>query len=240
MKAFILLFTISYLLFAAPSALAQSAQNSMYKIQIENINSFADPNRSENIKPTNNNAGNELSGVNYKIDLGEKYSPGSSSFIFSISGTELDFGSLSPTNPVIRNNILKIKNANMAGYKVSGIENHQLTEGKKGVKIPDTTCDNGRCTDYSSDKWENTLTYGFGYRCDSSKNSCVEKDNSFSKENFYKQFPDSSKDETPTTIMSEGSSLGQEARITYKVNISSSQPRGLYSNTITFIAIPSY
>ncbi len=240
LKIYLLICLFAYLFISMPLVRAQSSQNSMYKVQIENINSFADPTTSNNIDIDTSNTGNELSGVNYKVDLGKNYSPENNPFSFSISSTNIDFGSLSPTNPVTRSNILKVKNMNKAGYKVTGIENHELTEAKKGVKIPDTTCDNGKCTDYTSDKWDSTLTYGFGYRCDSSKSSCVENDTSFDRENYFKQFSDASKDETPTTMLSESSSLGQEASITYKVNVSSSQPRGPYSNTVTFIAIPSY
>lgn len=241
MKYAITLFLGTLLMLNFPNLTnAKSTENAMYKIQIENINPFASPNDTENINVYKNDVSKDSSGTNYKIDLGENYSSSNEAFTFTISGVNIDFGLLSPTNPTIRSNTLKIKNINKAGYKVTGIENHELTESKRGIKIPDTTCDDGKCTDYISSKWDNTLTYGFGYRCESSKTSCVENDFSFTETNYFKQFPNSSKNESPITMLSEGSSLGQEASIIYKLNISSSQPQNHYSNMITFIAIPNY
>lgn len=217
-----------YLLITSFPAHAQTMENTMYQIQDSNINPF----------PIQLNTSNP--NLINKYNIPSKVKNSESTFTFSISDLDIDFGTLSPTNPISRDITIKIKNQIKSGYKVIASENHELIEAKTGSKIPDTTCDNGRCTDIVSDKWDGTLTYGFGYRCDSSKISCIENDNSFKELNFYKQFSNSSQKESPATILSEANSIGQEANITYKVNISSSQPKGAYSNTVTFIAIPNF
>lgn len=245
MKAFIfILIALSLILsiFVLPAS-AQNMENSMYKIQSGNIKTFSPDLNVSDYNLNDNSAlidATKITGFNFEVNLGDDYRKTMIPFSFSISDTQADFGSFSPTNPVSRNINLIIKNSKLAGYKVTAAQNHELTEAKKGSKIPDTTCDNGQCTETVSAKWDSTLAYGFGYRCDSSKSSCVENDKSFELKNFFKQFPNSTDNESATTILSEGSSLGQEASTTYKVNISSSQPSGSYSNSIIYLAIPSY
>lgn len=159
-------------------------------------------------------------------------------FTFSISNSIIDFGILSPTNPIYRTTNISLSNINK-DYIVTAFENNPLLITKSNNIIPDTTCDNGYCSEIRTALWENTLTYGFGYRCDNvTGDSCpIEFDTS----NYYKQFPDLSKSESPQIIMSPDPNLqSQEIQITYKVNISKTQPGGSYTNNITYIASPGY
>ena len=159
------------------------------------------------------------------------------SFSFSISETLIDFGPLSPTDPVLRTNTLSVSNTATAGYTVTAYENNPLKESTSSATIPDTTCDNGACNSTDGGTWEGTLTYGFGYRCDSSDKTktCLP---GFSDFNSYKQF---AKETTqPQNIMESASGESSIAQITYKVNISGSQQSGFYNNTLTFIAVPNF
>jgi hypothetical protein len=223
-----------------PKAFAQTMENDMYRVQMGNLDSFAGQSSGSNYNlsiTSGESATGLFTGTNYKVKAGFQYVPRTSPFTFTISNTTIDFGNLSPTNPVTRTTTITVNNSSAKSYKVTAAENHQLLVPSTGASIPDTTCDDGNCTETKSAKWTNTLTYGFGYRCDG---SCVANDTGFKLPDYYKQFSDTSHKEPAATIMSGGTGNGLKATITYKVNISSSQPAGTYTNTVTYLATPSY
>ena len=240
---FYLLFAIYYLLFTtAPSARAQTMENGLYKIQMGNLNSISGQSSGTNYNlsiTSGETAPGLYEGTNYKVKAGFQYVPRSSPFAFSISNTLIDFGTLSPTNPVTRITTLTVNNTTASGYKVTASQNHQLQVPTTGAIIPDTTCDDGKCSEKKASKWDSTLTYGFGYRCDAT-NSCSADDLSFTDSTYFKQFSDNSKKEQAATIMSGGKGSGQKGKVTYKVNISSSQPAGQYTNLVTYVAVPNF
>ncbi len=178
-------------------------------------------------------------GTNYSVRAGFQYIYSIIPFRFTISNTNINFGTLTATNPVTRTNTLTVSNGSAFGYSVTAFENHQLLNPPTGQLIPDTACDNGLCTENVSAQWTNTLTYGFGYRCDDVVGTDCSSD--FSTSNYYKQFADLSNNESPGTVMS-GTNVGRskQAQITYKVNISGTQAAGQYSNVITYIATPTF
>ena len=176
------------------------------------------------------------SGTNYRVRSGFQYIYTLYPFSFTISQTTIDFGTITPTNYVIRNNILTINNQSAGGYTVTSSENHPLLVPASGSMIPDTRCDNGLCSPIAATAWISTLTYGFGYRCDNvSGTDCV---TDFSDSTFYKPFSAS----PSATIVMNGINAGKnkKAQITYKVNVSSTQPAGTYSNLINYIATPTF
>lgn len=182
------------------------------------------------------------SGANYKVRAGFQYISSIIKFRFSISTTAINFGTLSPTSPVSRTNTLTLSNGSANGYSVTAYENHQLLQPGSGQLIPDTTCDNGACTQTTSGPWtgsETSLTYGFGYRCDNvTGTDCA---TGFSDSTYYKQFSDNSNSETAQAVMT-GTNVGRNkaVQITYRVNVSGSQPPGLYTNVITYVATPTF
>ena len=240
------------LLLLAPSVTAQTMSNGMFKLEMGNLNSIAGESSGSkyNLSITSGETAPGLySGTNYKVKAGFQYLPRSKAFSFSISNTLIDFGSLSPTNPVTRATTLTVSNTSAASYQVTASENHQLLVPKTGAIIADTTCDKGTCTQTTAADWSSTLTYGFGYRCDSisivsqgSKSSmCAQKDSSFSKNpSFFKQFPDASKSEVSQVIVNGEKGRNQKATITYKVNIASSQATGIYTNSVTYVATAGF
>lgn len=159
-------------------------------------------------------------------------------FSFSISQTAIDFGTLSATNPVTRTNNLTITSSSSYGYNILAYEDHPLSNVGSGITIPDTTCDSGQCTEILSSSWMNTLTYGFGFRCDNIIGTDCPSD--FALHDFYRQFADNKSQEKPQTIMSGSTTKNNQVTITYKINISGSQAPGVYSNHIYYIAAPKY
>lgn len=161
------------------------------------------------------------------------------SLSLNISNDIIDYGPLSPTNQIYRTSNISVSSTNKKGFILTAYEDHPLLTTRSNTFIPDSTCDNGSCSEVTSALWANTLTYGFGYRCDNvNGNNCH---TGFNLNNYYKQFSDNSKKETGQIIMSNHlQESNNEIQITYKVNISKTQPSGSYNNTITYIAIPKY
>ena len=219
-----------------------SMSNTNYILQMGNLNTAAGNPSNTNYKlgvTVGQTAPGLYSGTNYKVRAGFQYIHSIIPFAFSISQINIDFGTLYPTTFVKRTNNLTVSNGSANGYSVTAIENHQLLVPSAGALIPNTTCDNGTCTDTISALWTSTLAYGFGYRCDNiTGTDCA---SGFSTSNYYKQFADSSKSDSPESVMS-GINVGRsiETQITYTINISNTQPAGLYTNVITYVATPTF
>lgn len=159
------------------------------------------------------------------------------SFSFKISQTILDFGALTATNPVIRTSDITFSTPTH-GAQIFSYANHPLINTEK-ITIPDTTCDTGTCTQSIPSAWENDLTYGFGFRCESKAKEVCGRD--FAGSNSFKQFSDSSAKESPIPIiLNQQSKHSTIARMIYKINISGTQSVGGYSNTVTYLAIPNF
>ena len=253
-KTFYFLFVIlpfAFCLLNSKPVFAQVMSNGSFKIQMGNLNSIAGESTGSNynLSITSGETSPGLySGTNFQVRAGFQYIPRSSPFSFSISNTLIDFGLLSPTNPVTRTTTLTISNSSAPSYQVTASENHQLQVVKTGAIIPDTTCDKGACSQTQAAEWSNILTYGFGYRCDSisitsqdaKSPTCMKNDASFSNSGYFKQFADASKKESSQVLINGGKGSAQKATVIYKVNIPSSQASGNYSNSVTYVAVPSF
>lgn len=158
-------------------------------------------------------------------------------FSFAISQTAIDFGALTATNPVIRTSDLQFSTPSY-GAQILGYENHPLMNTEKTI-LPDTTCDTGTCSQSISSTWENNLTYGLGFRCESSSLEVCGQ--AFSGSNSFKQFADVSAKESPQPIaLNQQAKPSTKTRVVYKVNVSGTQPTGGYSNIVTFLAVPNF
>lgn len=243
LSAFILIFSIF-----TNKALALTMSNNNFMLQMGNFNSFSGV-TSGNNKNLSFTSGETASGLyssgNYKVRAGFQYIRSIIGFSFSIDQTFVDFGTLSPGSPVTRTNNLKISNGSAYGYSVTAFETHPLQIIANGVMIPDTTCDNGTCSEVIASGWSSPLTYGFGYRCDAvtTPNQCNSDFNSTNDPSGtnFKQFANNAAGKTPQSVMS-GSNVGKnmQVQITYKVNISATQAAGNYINNIVYVATPSF
>lgn len=211
---------------------AQTMSNDYYMLQQKDINNKAPK------KPTEQSYSNAIESSSGIVISGFEGFDNNSPLVFSISQTLIDFGTLSPNNPVLRTNTLAVLTGSVYNYSVLSFENHQLAS-EKGDSIPDTTCDNGSCNEVIAASWSNPLAFGFGYRCD----DLIGADcgNGFPDRVFHKQFADASKSKTEQPVLSGIGSYGEKkAQITYKVNISTSQAQSTYSNVITYIAVSGF
>jgi hypothetical protein len=239
------LFVYLFIGLLVPLSAAQTMSSSDFILKTEELDPYSDPNRpnlpnNPNVLGTKDQKDpNILSeGVNFVVRSGFENPEHNKPVIFSLSSNIVDFGALSPTNPITRILNLNIANASVYGYSALVYENHSLADSSEKRSIPDITCDNGRCTHEKEDVWNNVLTYGFGYRCDNLIGSDCSK--SFTDTKSFKQFPNISRTALPQAIMHGKGLEKKEVKTSYKVNISGTQPIGNYTNVITYLLIPNY
>lgn len=249
LKKIFLLVSIASLVYIGQTvteiAHAFTMSNSFYIIILGNLNSIAGKaaGTGGTVTFTSGELGSGLyTGTNYTLCAGfyggvSCAKPTVGIFTFTVTPTALDFGTIDPTSPVSRTNTLDVLSTS-SGYSVTAIEDHSLQTASASA-IPDTTCDTGTCNPSTASVWTNSLTYGFGYRCDNiAGTDCI----SFVTD-YYKPFANAALLENPQIVMQNtgsGSSTDKQAQITYKVNIAASQIPGVYTNTITYVASPNF
>ncbi len=158
-------------------------------------------------------------------------------FMITISPLLIDFGELSPTNPLLREMTISIANTQAPQYQVFAYETS--SPKKDSFFIPDTSCDNNACTENIASVWANILTYGYGYRCDNQDGNACMKD--FRESNYYKQFASQELGEIMEPVMEGG--IGEKKNVillTYKLNIAGSQRVAAYTNSVTYILAPGF
>jgi hypothetical protein len=227
----ILLFSSSLFAFRlAKLTFADTVSNDNYSIDVGNIDTNPQPKPHTQVLGINNiKISDFTTGPNYTV-----IAP-ANSFTLGLSQNTIDYGILSSTNPVIRTSDIFLTDPHLGG-EVLSYENHPLALSARD-SIQDTSCDNGVCTPEIAAPWVNTLTYGFGYRCDSSeKNVC---DVQFSPSSYFKPYADLILNHTPEAVMTTVKGQSRTT-ITYKVNISGTQKTGGYYNSITYLAIPNF
>ncbi len=223
----ICLFAYLLICLFSPKAFASTSSNNNYNIDLQDID--INPERSGVAPQPYQMVATE------PLDKTPDITFGNSAITFSTDNNLIDFGILSPANPVARTVNLSIINA-QTQYQLLAFEDHPLSTGS--TIIPDTTCEDGQCSEIKESQWINNLTYGFGFRCDDITDSaCI----GFSTDNNYKQFADSAKQEKQQAIITSLLNYGDnKAKLTFKLNAAGTQKPGVYTNTITFIAVPNY
>jgi hypothetical protein len=221
---------LSNLLSNPPQANAEITTNDNWTMQIDDI--FINPN-----SPSKNQKKQIPQKSPQDTDTGTNYK---GSLSFSISNNLIDYGFISPTNSIYRTSNLTISSNAIKKFIVVGYENHPLLTTDTNNQIPDSTCDNGSCSETTPSLWSNTLTYGFGFRCENITEINCPAD--MKEDNYYKQFSNEAKNESPDIIMSgkPDQTKNNQIQLTYKINTSKTQPPGYYSNSITYIAAPGY
>jgi len=238
---FLFLFLTSYVLnlMSTPKAFAQTMSNTNFILRFGNFNTAAGKGSTGGFTlnlTVGQTAPGLYTGTNFKVRAGFQYINSIIPFSFKISNTNIDFSTLTPTVASLRTNILTISNGSAFGYTVTASENHPLLVASSGQMIPNTSCDTGTCNTTTATLWNSPSTFGFGYRCDNL--SGTDCDSQFSTANFYKPFAASP---SAVAVMSSTNvGRNRQTQITYKLNIPNTQAAGLYTNTINFIATPSF
>ena len=160
-----------------------------------------------------------------------------SEFKFSLADDSINFGPLSPTDFITRASGITVSGDPSYWYSILAYENHELESAQRQM-IPNTTCDDGTCTDTKASPWTDTLTFGFGYQCENLEGADCEK--SFRDSDMYKKFSVGAISQNGRTIMTGNTASEKKAKIYYKINVPGTQPQGEYQNMITYLAVPGY
>lgn len=132
------------------------------------------------------------------------------------------------------------------GYAVTGQETTSLYDSGTDTTIDDAGVETSM-SESATDLWATTTDNGFGYACaDISGSDC-----SMTSTSWYREFacmsstdsecnPGSGSETAQTLMENAGDVSGNQSRIEYKVNVSGTQAAGSYSNTIVYIATPTY
>ncbi|MBU3935461.1 hypothetical protein KJ909_02195 [Patescibacteria group bacterium] len=249
---FLFFLTFTIISFCLPrNGGAQSFSSSSYRINWGNFNMTSGKKSSANYSLTDTvgqNAPGQFDASGYILKAGFQYIYTTFyQFSFQIDDLAIELGTLSAGSTSTDSNILTISTPSGHGYQIMAHQNHPLAIKGTNTTLPDTTCDNGSCTESQSEIWTNIDTYGFGFNAIGINSSGVATHIGtsayFNDTDYYRQFADysASPAEENQIIMSEDSAIqNRRARVTYKANISPLQPAGDYQNAITFTAIPKY
>ena len=235
MKKSCLVMLLSFLVFSPAQVFSQSMSNESYKLELNSNprSNSKDSNSNLNISKSPGTSENKIIGDNYIIELsyeGDNKLP----VVLTVSNDSLDFGNIEAGDPLIRTHSVGVLSGSSQGYQVFSFENHSLKSGE--IEIPNTTCDTGNCNQILSDLWVNPLTYGFGYRCDSiGGNPCSDN----MQKDYFKRPANEAFNEFPTPIIVSLTPIDSQSIISYKINISGTQPNKEYQNIIYYILTPN-
>ena len=172
----------------------------------------------------------------YFVGGGFQYIYQIGSFSFALSKTSINLGTLTYGSLNTDSHTLTI-NTRGAGYTIYAYEKHPLKLESATTTIPDTTCDDGSCSETQASSWTNPNIGGFGFNVSGSHAA-----SDFVNTNYYRQFADQAKSEPMQVIMSSSNlAVDDSATITYKAGLTSgSQAAGNYSTYVSYVAVPTY
>ena len=183
------------------------------------------------------NAAGEFQSSGYVVKAGFQYLHSIIPFRFTISNTNMNFGTLVPQIAATQQAILTVSFGGAGAYQVTAQEETPL-KTLASVTIPDTTCDSesNPCTETNAKQWQKPTAYGFGFNMTGD-----DTPSDFQDSGYYRPFPDLFSKETPETVMTSANvGKNRQSTVTFKVNISPLQAAGSYQTMVKFVATPSY
>lgn len=236
----LLILNFSFLIFNLSEANAVPMDSSRFKIESANVSVAGGSKSSDSYKLSDTVgqlAAGQFSSNGYVAKAGFQYLYSIIPFRFSISNTNINFGTLAPNSPITGTTVLTVHFDDIGNYQVTAVEDGPL-KTQSGNVIPDTACNGGgyTCSESVSKIWNSTTSYGFGYNITGDD---VPED--FIDNTYFRPFPDQTAGEVPVTIMTNNNvQKNRQSTVTFKTNISSVQPAGSYQTIISFVATPSY
>jgi len=237
----ILLIIIISLSFFIQSVSAVNMQSPLFKIQYGEIGIAGGNKNSSNYylsDTVGQTAAGQFNSTGYIVKAGFQYLHSIIPFRFSISNTNIDFGTLIANTPQTATTILTVSFGAAGQYQVTAIEEGKLRTIDGANNIPDTQCDGGSntCNESLAKPWTSNNAYGFGYNISGNDIPADFIDNT-----YFRPFPDRAENEQPAVVMSSPNvGKNRQATMTFKVNISPVQPAGKYQTIINFVATPSF
>lgn len=234
----IIIITVITGIWGAGEARAQEMRSQNFIINGGNFNMTSGEKASQNFKLADvvgQTAAGMFLAKGYAVKTGFMNTSAGQSFSFSVNPSTIDFGTLTPNNPVEKSLQISVSNGNATGYSVRVSENQPLST-MAGAEIPDTVCNDTSsniCNINQASEWKNNSVYGFGYRI---TGRTTPQD--FNKELFYRPFPaNRSNDPTILIMQSTAKKVMDQSKMTLRVNIGPNQPVGQYRNVLIFSAL---
>jgi len=227
-----------FCIFNLSTVRALNMSSDSYQIQMGNLNMSSGSPSSTNYKMTQTmgqTAPGKYTDTGYQVLAGFQYIHSLIPFTFTISDTSIDFGILTSNSFNDQTNTLTVSCGSAGGYQVTVLANKQLTS-RSGTTIPKTTCGSTACTLTQAQPWTSTSYYGFGYNV-----SGDDKPSDFVDTTYFRPFPDQESGDSAQAVM-KGTNVGRnkQVTVTYRINISGTQPAGDYENNLVFVATPTY
>jgi len=240
-KAFLILLLFSTTSLILKSVLAINMESPLFRIQYGEVGIAGGNKASEsyNLSDTvGQTAAGQFNSSGYIVKAGFQYLHSIIPFRFSISNTNISFGTLLPNTPQTATTTLTITFGASGQYQVTAIEEGKLRTLDQTNQIADTQCDGGSntCNESLAKIWTSNNSYGFGYNM-----SGNDIPSDFLNNTYFRPFPDRQENETPSVVMSSTNvGKNRQATMTFKVNISPIQSAGKYQTIINFVATPSF
>ena len=236
----VIFFLATFVSFLVPKVQADNFESERYRIQFGNISEGG-----ENLSSSGYNLGvslgqtaaGEFQSAGYVVKAGFQYIHSIIPLFFSISSTNINFGSLLPLTPSTQTTVLTVSFGGSGQYQVTTVEKTPL-KTLSGNTIPNTACDGGAstCTLSLAKPWTSTSKYGFGYNM-----SGDDVPTDFIDATYYRPFPDESAAESPQIVMSSVNvGRSRQATATFKSNISGVQQAGSYHTSVAYTATSGY
>jgi hypothetical protein len=160
------------------------------------------------------------------------------------SATSVPFGTVSTTNAFFAAcQLLTVSTNAQSGYALTSEENTSLKYGSN--TIADSTCD-AACSESTGAAWATATNNGFAHYCENvSGSACAAAGTS-----NYRQFacrgadadcnPGTGSETIQNLMTANAPADSNQAKVHYKLSISPVQAAGSYSNTVTYIATPTF
>lgn len=202
---------------------AQSMQNESHNLFLDPIDDIAENEVIAKPSPTK-----EINQPTPKKTRRVFQEPDPTNISIYINTHLLSFGILSPTSPTIRE-----VDVGLTGSTPSQIlylkKDSPFSMNTEAV-IPDTSCDQGGCSEFIASDWNNTLTFGYGYSC--TDEFC---DSDF-YHSSYRPFSNNL-----VSLYQAQIGIGNKRMLTIpvKINVPGTQENGAYSTSITVLSVQS-
>lgn len=233
---FIFFFVVCCLLSVGAYAIDMTSTN--YQIIFSNLNIGGNRHTSATYN-LNSSLGqtfaDRFTSAGYIAKVGFQYIYTQTPFSFRVSTTLISLGTLLPNTFATQALTVTVNNPSR-GYDVQVIEDRPLTSFALNT-IPNTACDGGTpCTKTSANVWLSTSAYGFGYGVTGNDVST-----DFINSTYFRPFAARSSGDSPVTFMTSAiAGVNRISTVTFKANVSGSQPAGTYQTVVDFIAVPKY
>lgn len=236
----VIFLALFFTLFFTPTYALQTLYSPSYQVQMSNLNMGAGTSNSTSFT-VNQTMGQSIQGefdsAGYKVLAGFQYINPFIPFTFTLNSVDINFGSLVPNTPSTQTNTLRVTSGSAHGYTVQVIADHALRLTNGSATIPNTTCNLSlTCSTTDATPWTDSSAYGFGYNMTGTDVDTAD----FVNNTYYRPFPIQGTD-SPAIVMERSTIATDSAAVTtYKLNIDGTQDAGTYSNSLQYIAIPSF